>query len=63
MNYSKFGGAVLFGLRAPVVKTHGSADKVAVYHTIKQIRHILTSNVIDDLVVHFEMLNEKQAIE
>lgn len=63
MDYSKFGGAVLFGLRAPVVKTHGSADKVAVYHTIKQIRQILTSNVIDDLVVHFETLNEKQAIE
>lgn len=54
MDYSKHGGAVLFGLRAPVVKTHGSADKVAVYYTIKQIRKIISSNVIPDLVAHFE---------
>lgn len=54
MDYSKHGGAVLFGLRAPVVKTHGSADKVAVYYTIKQIRKIISSHVIPDLVTHFE---------
>lgn len=54
LDYSKHGGAVLFGLRAPVVKTHGSADKTAVYYTIRQIRKIITSHVIDDLVTHFE---------
>lgn len=54
MDYSKYGGAVLFGLRAPVVKTHGSADKVAVYYTIKQIRKIISSHVIPDLVTYFE---------
>lgn len=54
MDYSKYGGAVLFGLRAPVVKTHGSADKVAVYHTIKQIRKIISSQVIPDVVQYFE---------
>lgn len=59
MDYSKHGGAALFGLRAPVVKTHGSADKVAVYHTIKQIRKILSSHVIPDLVTHFETAKEE----
>lgn len=59
LDYAKHGGAVLFGLRAPVVKTHGSADKTAVYYTIKQIRKIISSNVIEDLVIHFEEEQEK----
>lgn len=54
LDYSKLGGAVLFGLKSPVVKTHGSADRIAVYHTIKQIRTMLASGVISDLVTYFE---------
>lgn len=61
LDYAKHGGAVLFGLRAPVVKTHGSADKIAVYYSIKQIRKIISSNVIHDLVAHFEKEQEKQS--
>lgn len=57
MDYSKYGGAVLFGLRAPVIKTHGSADQTAVFYTIKQIRTILSSGVIPDLVDFFEEKN------
>lgn len=38
LDYSDVGGAVLFGLQAPVVKTHGSSDAKAVYSTIRQIR-------------------------
>lgn len=58
LDYSQYGGAVLFGIKAPVVKTHGSADKVAVYHTIKQIRTILQSKVIDNVVDYFENDNK-----
>lgn len=54
LDYSKHGGSVLLGLKAPVVKTHGSAEKEAVYHTIKQIRNILASNVVTDVVHYFE---------
>lgn len=54
LDYSKHGGAVLFGVKAPVIKTHGSTEKEAVYHTIKQIHEMLDSHVIDDLVQHFE---------
>lgn len=63
LDYSKHGGAVLFGLRAPVVKTHGSADKTAVYYTIKQIRKIISSQVINDLVTHFEKEDDKAVVE
>lgn len=54
LDYSKFGGAILFGVKAPVMKTHGSTDAEAVYHTLKQTRDILLSNVIDDISQHFE---------
>lgn len=54
MDYSKHGGAVLFGLKAPVVKAHGSAKEEAIYATIKQIHTMLESHVVEKLVAHFE---------
>lgn len=54
MDYSKHGGAVLIGVKAPVVKTHGSATAEPVYQTIKQIREMLASNMVSDLVTYYE---------
>lgn len=54
MDYSKHGGAVLFGLKAPVVKAHGSAKEEAIYATIKQIHTMLESHVVEKLVAYFE---------
>ena len=36
----------LFGVKAPVVKTHGSSDAKAVYSTIRQIRTMLETDVV-----------------
>lgn len=58
LDYSKHGGAVLIGLKAPVVKTHGSATAEPVYHTLKQIREMLATNIVGDLVDYYE---EKKA--
>lgn len=46
LNYSDVGGAVLFGVKAPVVKTHGSSDAKAVYSTLRQIRTMLETDVV-----------------
>ena len=46
LDYSDVGGAVLFGVKAPVVKTHGSSDAKAVYSTIRQIRTMLETDVV-----------------
>lgn len=54
MDFSKFGGAILFGVQSPVMKTHGATNAEAVYHTLRQTRDILQSNVIPDLVQYFE---------
>lgn len=54
LDYSKLGGAILLGVKAPVLKTHGSTDSEAVYQTLKQTREILQSKVVEDTVNYFE---------
>ncbi|MFD0896248.1 phosphate acyltransferase PlsX [Loigolactobacillus binensis] len=51
--YSRYGGAVLLGLKAPVVKTHGTASADAVYYTISQIHAMVAKNVVPDVVDYF----------
>ncbi|TSO26503.1 phosphate acyltransferase PlsX [Lactobacillus sp. LL6] len=41
------GGAVLMGIDAPVVKTHGRSDERPIYYTLKQIDKILDEKLID----------------
>ena len=60
LDYSDVGGAVLFGLQAPVVKTHGSSDSKAVYSTIRQIRTMLETDVIRKSVVELSELEEEK---
>ncbi len=54
MDYSKHGGAVLFGLKAPVVKTHGATKATAVAATIRQIHTMVATDVVGKLVQQFE---------
>ncbi|MBQ0139256.1 MAG: phosphate acyltransferase PlsX [Kurthia sp.] len=45
MDYSEYGGAPLFGLKAPVVKAHGSSKARAIYSAIRQT-HIMVSHEV-----------------
>ncbi|EHS2294127.1 MULTISPECIES: phosphate acyltransferase PlsX [Enterococcus] len=54
MDYSKHGGAVLFGLKAPVIKTHGATGSDAVRYTIRQIHTMLETQVVPQLVEYYE---------
>lgn len=54
MDYAKHGGAVLFGLKAPVVKTHGATKATAVAATIRQIHTMVATDVVGKLVQQFE---------
>lgn len=53
LDYTSAGGAVLFGLKAPVVKCHGSSDAKSVYYALKQVRTMLQTNVVGQLVDEF----------
>lgn len=62
MNQAKYGGAVLLGVKAPVVKAHGASDGKTVYYTLAQIRQMLEKKMIPDFVAYFsELATEKQA--
>lgn len=45
MDYSEYGGAGLFGLKAPVIKAHGSSDANSVYNAIRQTRDMVEKKV------------------
>lgn len=59
MDYSSHGGAVLFGLKAPVIKTHGATGPEAVSYTIRQIHTMLETNVVGQLVEYFAQQETK----
>ncbi|MDD6416965.1 MAG: phosphate acyltransferase PlsX [Lactobacillus porci] len=44
---AKYGGAVLMGLKSPVVKQHGRADARGIYFAIKQVDKMLEENLIE----------------
>ncbi|MGX7025601.1 phosphate acyltransferase PlsX [Vagococcus hydrophili] len=54
LDYSSHGGAVLFGVKAPVVKTHGSTGPEAVSHTMGQIKTMLETNLVEELQTFFD---------
>lgn len=46
LDYGEVGGAMLLGVKAPVIKAHGSSDKMAIKNAIKQTKIILDNDVI-----------------
>ncbi|GAA6113182.1 MAG: phosphate acyltransferase PlsX [Apilactobacillus sp.] len=54
MDYSQYGGAVLMGTKAPVVKAHGSSEAVTIKNTIFQIKTMIDSKTIDNVVEYFD---------
>jgi glycerol-3-phosphate acyltransferase PlsX len=54
LDYSNAGGAVLFGLKAPVIKTHGSTGPTAVANTIAQIHTMLKTDIVGQLIKYYK---------
>lgn len=49
LDYGEVGGAMLLGVNAPVVKAHGSSDKIAIKNAIKQTKLILDNSVVEKI--------------
>jgi glycerol-3-phosphate acyltransferase PlsX len=49
MDYSEYGGANLFGLKAPVIKAHGSSDANAIYSAVRQAKNMVEKNVSETI--------------
>ncbi|MDQ1146743.1 glycerol-3-phosphate acyltransferase PlsX [Bacillus sp. SORGH_AS 510] len=46
LDYSEYGGAGLFGLKAPVIKAHGSSNGQSIFSAIRQTREMVSNDVV-----------------
>ncbi|GBG94132.1 phosphate acyltransferase [Ligilactobacillus salitolerans] len=53
MDQSQYGGAVLLGAQAPVVKAHGASDSETVYYTVKQIKSMIDGQMLPKFTEYF----------
>ncbi|WP_113929862.1 phosphate acyltransferase PlsX [Bacillus sp. P14.5] len=49
LDYTEYGGAGLFGLKAPVIKAHGSSNANALYNAVRQARQMVNHSVPDTI--------------
>ncbi|MFS0637443.1 phosphate acyltransferase PlsX [Mesobacillus foraminis] len=63
MDYTEYGGAGLFGLKAPVIKAHGSSDANAIYNSIRQAREMVQYDVAGTIKKAVEQHNARQDSE
>lgn len=54
-DYKEYGGAVLLGVKKPVVKAHGSADARTFKNAVKQAVWFLDNNLIEETEKAFEI--------
>lgn len=59
MDYTEYGGAGLFGLKAPVIKAHGSSDSNAIYNSIRQAREMVQNDVAGTIKKAVEQHNAR----
>lgn len=51
---TKQGGAILLGVKAPVIKAHGSSNALAIYNAVKQAQKVHDANIISKAANYFE---------
>ena len=49
MDYSEYGGALLLGVKKPMVKCHGTANAKIVRFTLKQAENFAKNNVVESI--------------
>lgn len=57
LDYPEYGGASLFGLTAPVIKSHGSSNDRAIYHTIRQACDMVEKQVVETIKTTLQEIN------
>ena len=53
-DYKEYGGAVMLGVKKPVVKSHGSADARTFKNAIKQAVWFIENNFIEEIERAFD---------
>lgn len=63
LDYAEYGGAALFGLKAPVVKAHGSSNDRAIYSAIKQTMTMVEYHVSETIADTIQSMNDAEVSE
>lgn len=58
MDYSEYGGALLLGIKKPIVKCHGTANAKIVRFTLIQAENFAKTKVVDTIEEEIKRLNE-----
>lgn len=59
MDYTEYGGALLLGLKHPVVKGHGSSDAKAVFSAIRQAEKFVSAGVVEKIKNDLKKMEEE----
>ena len=60
MDYKSYGGALFLGVKKPVVKAHGSSDKLLFEYTIIQAEKFVENKAVDKMIKEFEKEKNSQ---
>lgn len=63
LDYAEYGGAALFGLKAPVVKAHGSSNDRAIYSAIKQTMTMVEHRVSETIADTVQSMHDVEVSE
>jgi glycerol-3-phosphate acyltransferase PlsX len=63
LDYAEYGGAALFGLKAPVVKAHGSSNDRAIYSAIKQTMIMVEHRVSETIADTVQSMHDAEVSE
>lgn len=59
MDSSEVGGALLLGVRKPVIKAHGNSDAKAIKNAVRQAKYFYEGNVIESISQGLEAIAEE----
>ncbi|MBA1434872.1 phosphate acyltransferase PlsX [Bombilactobacillus bombi] len=57
---ASYGGAVLMGVKAPVVKSHGASDARTVYYALVQLRMMYNKGMLQQVIEYFDQQQTNQ---
>lgn len=58
MDYKEVGGSALLGVRAPVIKAHGSSDGTAFFNAVRQAKKCVEGNVTGEIEAYVQRMAE-----
>ncbi len=59
LDYKSYGGALFLGVKKPIVKAHGSSDKLLFEYTIIQAEKFVENRAVEKMIEAFEKQKEK----